>query len=169
MTLSRTQSKREDLRGWHGLGRQVIAQREALAALEQTGAKRSQGKWWAFEGTTSVDCYLETENLILLIEGKRTEPLSACVNWYPGRNQLVRNLEEAQELANDKPFAVLLIAEDNFDPLTPEIISISLPHFSSEERQTLMQHYLGCLTWRQVCGWQEKVLSKNQRPLTWLA
>lgn len=148
---ARTQNKREDLLGWRGIDRQVIAQHEALNALEQTGAKRSQGKWWAFEGTTSVDCYLETENILLLIEGKRTEPLSASVNWYPGRNQLVRNLEVAQELAGDKPFAVLLIAEDNFDPLTPGIINISLPHFSSEERQTLMQHYLGCLTWRQVC------------------
>ena len=147
----RTQRKREDLLGWHGVEKQAAAQSEALAGLELNGAERSHGKWWSFEGTTSVDCFLETENLILLVEGKRTEPLSTSVNWYPGRNQLVRNLEVAQELAVSKQFAVVVIAEENIGSLSQEVIITSLPHFSPGDRQALMRHYLGCLTWRQVC------------------
>ncbi len=147
----RAQLKREFLLGWHGAEKQSVAQEEALTELEQKGARRAHGKWWSFEGTTSVDCFLETEHLILLIEGKRTEKLSASINWYLGRSQLIRNLEVAQELAGEKEFAVLVIAEDPIDPLSMEVIDVSLPHFSVEERQQLMQHYLGCLTWNQVC------------------
>ena len=143
---------REDLLGFHGDEKQVAAQRQALNALEQKGAERAHGKWWSFEGTTSVDCYFETGKLILLIEGKRTEPLSTSVNWYPGRNQLVRNLEVAQELAGNKHFAVMVIAEEDIGPLQQAVIDSSLPHFSPQERQSLMSHYLGCLTWRQVCA-----------------
>jgi hypothetical protein len=146
------QAKREDLFGWHGAERQAAVQKEALAVLERFGAKRAHRKWWAFEGITDVDCFLETENLILLIEGKRTEPLSAFTNWYPGRSQLVRNLEVAQELAGKKRFAVLVIGEDAIGPLPQAVIDLSLPHFSPGERQVLMHHYLGCLTWRQVCA-----------------
>lgn len=145
------QAKREDLLGWLGTERQASAQQEALTELAKKGASRSHRKWWAFEGTTSVDCFLETENLILLIEGKRTEPLSGSVSWYPGRNQLVRNLEVAQELAGKKHFAVLVIADKCISPLPSKVVADSLPHFSDEERQGLMRHYLGCLTWRQAC------------------
>lgn len=143
---------REDLRGSHGVERQLAAQQEALSELERLGAQRAHGKWWSFEGATSVDCFLQTENLILIIEGKRTEPFSHSVNWYPGRNQLVRNLEVAQELAGATHFAVLVIAEKALGPLAQELIDLSLPHFSPGERRTLMGHYLGCLTWRKVCA-----------------
>ncbi len=148
----KTQTKREELLGWHGVEKQSAAQSEALAGLEWNGAERAHGKWWSFEGDTSVDCFLETENFILLIEGKRTEPLSTSVNWYPGRNQLVRNLEVAQELTERKRFAVLVIAEEIIGSLSQEVIITSLPHFSPGERQALLQHYLGCLTWQQVCN-----------------
>jgi len=148
----RAQSKREDLLGWHGGDRQAVAQQNALDELDTKGAARAHGKWWSFEGTTSVDCFLETENLILLIEGKRTESLSSSVNWYPGRNQLVRNLDVAQELAGDKAFAVMVMAEEDIDPISQDIIDTSLPHLHPDERRQLMQHYLGCLTWRQICS-----------------
>lgn len=148
---TQAQAKREDLLGWHGAENQIAVQQEALAELENKGAIRFHGKWWSFEGTTSVDCFLETEHLVLLIEGKRTEGLSNSVNWYPGRNQLVRNLEVAQELAGKKYFAVLVVAEEDIGPIPKEIIDISLPHFSPVERSALMQHYLGCITWREVC------------------
>lgn len=145
------QAMREDLFGRHGAQRQARAQQAALHELETKGAARAHGKWWSFEGTTSVDCYLETGNMVLLIEGKRTETLSSSVNWYPERNQLVRNLEVAQEMAGDKYFGVLVIAETPIGRFHPQVIRASLPHFSAEGQQALMTHYLGCLTWRQVC------------------
>lgn len=145
------QNKREDLMGRHGKERQVSAQQAALTELEQKGAAFAHGKWWSFEGSSHVDCYFETEHVVLLIEGKRTESLSNSVNWYPGRNQLVRNLEVAKEIAGEKHFAVVVIAENEIGALSQEVIDTSLPHFSPKERTDLMRHYLGCLTWKEVC------------------
>jgi hypothetical protein len=75
---------------------------EALKQLATVGAAGSCGKWWAFEGFTSVDCRFETESLVLLIEGKRTEAVSDSTDWCPGRNQVIRNLEAAQVLAGSR-------------------------------------------------------------------
>lgn len=145
------QEKRERLFGRHGEKAQAATQAEALAELDRLGADRGHGKWWSFEGITHVDCYLETENMILLIEGKRTETLSSRTDWYPDRNQLVRSLEVAQEISVSKNFAVLVIAENKIDPITAQVVERSLPHFTPEERADLMQHYLGCITWRDAC------------------
>ena len=87
----------------------------------------------------------------MLIEGKRTETLSASVSWYPGRNQLVRNLEVAQAIAGGEQFAVLVIAEELIPLPSQQVVDVSLPHISPQERQTLMGHDLGCVTWQQVC------------------
>jgi len=116
------------------------------------GAERAHGKWWSFEGITHVDCYLETKNMILLIEGKRTEQLSKRIDWYPDRNQLIRNLEVAQEIAVSKKFAVLVISELEIEPITVETAQKSLPHFAKSECENLVKHYLGCINWRDVCG-----------------
>lgn len=127
-------------------------QSEALQALAESGAEKSSKKWWAFEGFTEVDCLIETDTLILAIEGKRTEKgPSAGVNWYPARNQIVRNLESVKRYAGDKPFAVILIDEKNSFELTQEIINDSLPHLSAKQRTELVSHYLGSTTWKNVC------------------
>jgi hypothetical protein len=74
-------------------------QTRALADLEEHGPIGSRRRWWAFEGHTEVDCWLETDRLLLFVEGKRSEPLSPSTDWFPERNQLVRNLEVVGELA----------------------------------------------------------------------
>jgi hypothetical protein len=71
-----TKYKREALFGKHGVEEQSKVQEEALAELDRLGCKVSKRKWWAFEGFTEVDCFLETDQMLLLIEGKRTETLS---------------------------------------------------------------------------------------------
>ena len=127
-------------------------QSEALHALEHSCAERSRKKWWAFEGFTEVDCLLETDSFILAIEGKRTEEgPSESVSWYPDRNQIVRNLESAQQYAGTRNFAVALIDEKGDFKLTSEMIDNSLPHLSVDERKNLVSHYLGSTTWKRVC------------------
>lgn len=125
----------------------------ALEALNSQGAKGSFRQWWAFEGFTEVDCYLETNKLILLIEGKRTESLSAATLWYRKRNQIIRNLEVAAEIAEQerKEFAVLLIAEDVIDFDLADKLMKGLPHMDDGARQKLGEHFLGCITWQSVC------------------
>jgi len=146
------QIKREQLFGMHGNEAAEFAQRETMGELDRLGAQRAHGKWWSFEGITQVDCYLETENLILLIEGKRTETLSSKTDWYPQRNQLIRNLEVVQEISGGKYFAVLVIAEEDIGEIPEDVIQQSLPHFTKPECDALMQHYLGCILWKDVCS-----------------
>jgi hypothetical protein len=84
------------------------ARREAVGLLDERGPAHSDKQWWAFEGFTEVDCWLETEHLVLLIEGKRRESLSAATAWYPARNQLVRNLEVAGDPSAPKAHSCCL-------------------------------------------------------------
>ena len=158
------QAKRQDLVGLNGVQPQALAQAEALAEIDRLGAGRSHRKWWGFEGVTYADCCLETANLVLLIEGKRTETLSTGIDWYPGRNQLLRNLEVTGEIASSRNFAVLVIAETPLLPPAAETVQRSLPHLSGPERDALLSHYLGCLTWKDVC--QSVGLSYDQLPAT---
>jgi hypothetical protein len=137
------------------LAHEPTARTQALEELARVGASGSSRKWWAFEGFTSVDCLLETRSLLLLIEGKRTEAVSKSTDWFPGRNQVIRNLEVAQALAGGRNFAVLLCAETPFE-LPEEAWRNSLPHFSRAQIEELMLHYLGCATWptiaQQLCS-----------------
>jgi hypothetical protein len=124
---------------------------EALAALKASGSKGSARKWWAFEGFTEVNCYLETENLVLFVEGKRTEPLSSATDWYPKRNQLVRNLEVAKVIAKEKDYAVLILCEEPLAPISDQEFIDGLPHLQKHEALAMRDHYLGCVTWREAC------------------
>jgi hypothetical protein len=124
------------------------AQVEAQDQLTRNGVRASSLRWWAFEGETHVDCYLETDRLVLLVEGKREEHLSSSTSWFPRRNQLWRNLEVAAGLSNGKRFALMLLAE-NAEPEPP--IAESLPHLESYERDFLTKHYLGCVLWTDAC------------------
>jgi hypothetical protein len=124
---------------------------EAVDAIEAYGSVASGRQWWAFEGFTSVDCLLESDDAILLIEGKRNDVVSEATDWYTGRNQVVRNLETADVLAAGRAFGVLLISESGQDPISNGAFTTGLPHLSDSERRRLRKHYLGCLSWRAVC------------------
>lgn len=127
------------------------AQQAARRELARCGAARSRRKWWAFEGYTSLDCCLETDRLVLAIEGKRTDVLSRSIDWYSHRNQLVRNLEVTQQAAQGKDFALIVIAEEEMEPATDAMFEMGLPHLGQDNREGLRRHYLGCALWRDVC------------------
>ncbi|MGI6197553.1 MAG: hypothetical protein ACOYIS_00290 [Candidatus Cloacimonadaceae bacterium] len=127
------------------------AQQEALKLLEEKGPQKSRKKWWAFEGFTSIDCLLETKDFILAIEGKRTDSASQTIEWYPKRNQIIRNLEAVKEKAGSKPYAVLLMNKDGKDPVKDAHFTDSLPHYSQQEINELKKRYLGAVSWEQAC------------------
>jgi len=85
------------------------AQAQALELLE-TRAVSERG-WWRFEGSSFIDCVLATDRLVVTVEGKRTEPLSAATDWYPQRSQIVRNLEAARQIAKGRRWATVVISE----------------------------------------------------------
>lgn len=128
------------------------AQQEAHTQLDAVGAAGSKRKWWAFEGFTEVDCCLQTDKLVLLVEGKRTEPLSGSTDWLPARSQLVRNLEVAGALAGDRAAAVLLITETPIDKvLDNELIAVSAPWLDDSARAAVADRFLGQVTWSAAC------------------
>jgi len=108
-------------------------------------------KGWAFEGWTSVDCWLETRRALVFVEGKRSEPVASATDWFPARNQLARNVEVATEVAmrRGKDFVVVLCSEELLT-VTRTGFHASFPHLTIGERDDLFSHYLGCITWRQV-------------------
>ena len=129
------------------------AQRQARELVEmQSPAKRG---WWRFEGVSMIDCVLMTDQLVLTIEGKRTEPLSATTDWYPKRSQLVRNLEAAKQLAHGRAWASLLVSEipvpEGSDAGLDALLPASAPHLDPASRRDLHAHYLGNITWQQAC------------------
>ena len=126
-------------------------QKEALDELERVGASKSKSKWWAFEGFTEVDCYLETERLIILIEGKRTDVLSPATQWYPKRNQLARNLEVAEAAAEGREFAVIVASEEQPGLDSRKALEDGLPHCGEAEREVFAGHYLGHILWKDLC------------------
>jgi hypothetical protein len=144
---------RAALLGPAGPGRDA-AQQAGLSELQRLGSTGSRRAWWAFEGFTSVDCALETGELLLLIEGKRFEPVSSAGSWIPDRNQISRNLEVASDYAAQavKQFAVLLIGPDNCQAPDDETLVKGWPHLDVAAQNRLLDHFLGAVSWRQVCS-----------------
>jgi hypothetical protein len=133
-------------------GRSSVEQ-EALALIDKCPA--STRAWWRFEGSSWIDCVIATDRVVITIEGKRTEPLSAATHWYPRRSQLVRNLEAARQLAKGRAWGTLLLSETPVLGGQPNELAASLyeaaPHLDDDERADLQDAYLGNLTWRQAC------------------
>lgn len=103
-----------------------------------------------------IDCILMTDRLVVTIEGKRTEPLSAATDWYPALSQLVRNLEAAKQLSRGRTWGSLLISEvkiaDGTDEALDAILPASAPHLDADEHRELHRNYLGNLTWAEACN-----------------
>ena len=129
------------------------AQRQAREFL-QTKSTETRG-WWRFEGTSRIDCMLMTTELVVTIEGKRTEPLSSATDWYPKRSQLVRNLEAAKQLADGRFWAAMILSEipmpEASDSGISGVLPASAPHLDDAGREELREHYLGHVTWQQAC------------------
>lgn len=114
-------------------------------------------KWWAFEGFTNIDCCLIGENLVLFVEGKRTDSVSPSTLWFSERSQLWRNVEAARDFgfSKGKDFAVILAVEtegDGVAALVEAAASLlgSYPHLEEPDREQLSMHLLGFVTWRQM-------------------
>jgi hypothetical protein len=134
-------------------GSRQVAQARAreLVASRPTSAR----EWWRFEGTSMLDCVLLTDEVVVTIEGKRTEPVSPATDWYPKRSQLVRNLEAARQLSQGRAWGSLLISEtltpEGTDAALDRVLSSGAPHLAAAQRDELHAHYLGNITWPRAC------------------
>ena len=172
-----TQYWREKLMGRRDLSRESFNQhtyirqsdreeaiKQGLRELSRKGPSGSTREWWAFEGYTSVDCFLETDKLRIYIEGKRTDVPSSSTEWYRNRNQLLRNLESAREDAGAVPFVCIVIAEQRLPVIDNSLVLKSLPHLSDLQRKELMRNFLGSTTWVEAC--QATGVDYNSLPAT---
>lgn len=129
------------------------AQAQALELLEQRPV--SERGWWRFEGSSFIDCVLATDRLVVTVEGKRTEQLSAATDWYPLRSQIVRNLEAARQIAKGRNWATLVISETELTEAGSAQVAASLdrgaPHCSEHDKAELQAAYMGNITWQSAC------------------
>lgn len=140
---------------------------EALQAID--ARKGSEVGWHILEGATWPDMFLQTAELIVVIEGKRTEKKPTIgTDWMPVRHQMLRHMDGALEIAGTRQVIGFFIVEGS-DSQTgirvPDIwvkaarntiseyaLTMSLPHRSREQRQLIADGFLGVTTWQQVCS-----------------
>jgi hypothetical protein len=163
--------------GW-GRGATTISQRrrlvdrdaatmaEALQSLERRSSPRA---WYVLEGPTRPDVYLDTGEVVVVIEGKRTEtePTTSTA-WMRVRHEMLRHLDAAWEhLGGRRLYGLFIVeAEDGEGSAatapqgwqatvelatSDEIVKQSLPHRSAEERSAIAGALLGVTTWQAVC------------------
>jgi hypothetical protein len=125
--------------------------------------------WYVLEGQSQPDVYLETPELLVVIEGKRTESgPTTDTTWMPVRHQMLRHLDGAWETRGNRKLVGFFIVEGAGGPddmavpqrwqiaaqetVAPSAIAGSLPHRSPEERHAIAAAFLGVTTWQRVCG-----------------
>jgi hypothetical protein len=124
-------------------------------------------RWFVLEGDSFPDAFLETEALVLVVEGKRTERSTTTkTKWMKKRSQLIRHMDAAWEVAAGRTVLGLLLVEgEEENPLAvpkqwarasdnqlcPDLLDPSLPHRTDEERQAIAAGVLGVATWQRVC------------------
>ena len=148
---------------WRQL-RQRVADRvrveKALASL--AAEKVDIPRDLLLEGNTHADCLIECEQVLIWIEGKRDDWLSASTKWDITRDQLARNVEAAWWLAKiasekSKEYRVLICHEY---PLKHHELSLlegyrhgtwsaGWPHISQAQRSEFSTR-VGTLTWAKI-------------------
>lgn len=155
------------------------AKREALLVkkdpktLEEAcrllSAFRGRGTgWYVLEGTSFPDVYLETDKVLVVIEGKRMETAPTLkTTWMDPRPQILRHLDCAFERRRGRAVVGFLIVEGTGEasaiqppPLwvdaasktvLPTVLDASLPHRTPSERNAISAAFLGVTTWQRLC------------------
>lgn len=150
---------------------------DALAELRRGG----QGKaWYVLEGPTYPDLFVETQDALIVIEGKRTEPgATVRTTWMKGRHQMLRHLDAAFEVrARRSVYGVLIVEGDREqDPtvvpdnwrdeaarMIGDALETSLPHRGLAEQRLIAESFVGVTTWQAICrefGLPESVLKET--------
>lgn len=140
---------------------------DALRELEQPILPEQ--KWYIFEGASKPDVYLQTPELIVVVEGKRTEPTPTTgTDWMAGRHQMLRHIDGALDIAGSRRVVGFFIVEGvkagnevvvpqvwleaARDTVSLNVLATSLPHRSSAQHKQIADGFLGVATWQRVCA-----------------
>jgi hypothetical protein len=138
-------------------------------ALRRLRAGERGRHWFVLEGESRPDALLETPDLVVCIEGKRTETgCTTHTSWMRRRSQLVRHMDAAVERFPTKTVLGLLIVEGpgKAEATQPSphwiaecatqyessMIHDSLPHRSADGRARIAGGILGVTTWQASCA-----------------
>jgi len=139
------------------------ARLEGLALLSNNPTGE---RWHIFEGPTQPDVFIQTPDLIIVIEGKRTEPgPTTFTKWMAVRHQMLRHIDCAWEVAGKRKIVGFFIVEGNgTDGEVPEnwmeyaqqtmassAVASSLPHRGPVEQLGIVSCFAGVTTWQRVC------------------
>ena len=156
----------------------TLVKRQALAAKDdrtiadaigQIRAGKRGRRWFVLEGESRPDALIETNDLVICVEGKRTEAgCTTATTWMPRRSQLVRHMDAALEFFPEKRILGLLIVEGDGDgsartpsdfwkaesaaQYAPAMLADSLPHREAIDRDKIASGMLGVTTWQAVCA-----------------
>ena len=138
---------------------------QALRSLEE--GRPSPRAWYVLEGPSQPDVYLDSDDVVIVVEGKRTETApTTSTAWMRVRHQMLRHLDAAWEHRAGRRLYGLYIVEAEapgaFEPpftwhaavestITDEVLRSSLPHRTPDERLQIANALLGVTTWQAVC------------------
>jgi hypothetical protein len=133
----------------------------ALASLQRGNVGKAAH---VLEGVTRPDALLGTDELLVVVEGKRTESVpTTCTSWMSIRHQMLRHLDGAWEQRGRRRLLGLIIldearAQDQrwrdypAEIRSTPVLEASLPHRSPEERRVIAEGFLGVTTWQRICS-----------------
>jgi hypothetical protein len=139
---------------------------QALRSLEE--GRPSPRAWYVLEGPSQPDVYLDSDDVVIVVEGKRTETApTTSTAWMNVRHQMLRHLDAAWELRAGRRIYGMYIVEAGtsgaFEPpftwhaavestISDEVLRGSLPHRTPDERSQIASALLGVTTWQAVCS-----------------
>ncbi len=139
---------------------------EALAALD---AGPPESGWYIFEGPSKPDVCLQTNEVIVVVEGKRTERgPTRHTDWMSCRDQMLRHIDAAWDIADGRQVLGFYVVEGGtgsdatkvpdewarvaVETTSPAVLDGSLPHRSASQRQAIARAFLGVTSWQAVCA-----------------
>jgi hypothetical protein len=148
--------------------RRLLLDRDAAVISEARtllASNRADGQWFVLEGPSYPDVFVSTPDLVVVIEGKRTERGSTtATTWMSLRHQLLRHMDSALDAANGRTVVGFFVVEGGSDAEVPRpwitaaadtisrrMVQSSLPHRSPAEQELISKGFLGVTTWAAVC------------------
>ncbi len=139
------------------------ARQKARAALEKNydALSPTSRKWYIFEGYTYPDIFIESEDYVIVAEGKWTEKSLTTTTTYLNkkgeRSQMVRHIQGALNYAqpkNKKVYAFYIVEANCGYEITTSNFKMQLENEAvkpeSGEKQKIIDAYLGYTTWSEI-------------------
>lgn len=132
------------------------------------GRRPSPRAWYVLEGPSQPDVYLDSAEVVIVVEGKRTETApTTSTAWMRVRHQMLRHLDSVWDHLEGRRLYGLYIVEGesgtgSIQPpstwheavestISHEVLRGSLPHRTPDERSQIAAALLGVTTWQAIC------------------